>query len=66
MFALGFNSEIVKKELNDLVIRGNRLQLALLFENTPEEEKRELEKKLKEEKINIAKLPKFSLDYEVW
>lgn len=61
-----YNSEKVKNELNNLVKRGNHLQIALLYENTPEAERRELASRLKEENIDIAKMPKFSVDYEAW
>lgn len=61
-----FDVETVKKDLNRLIMRGNKLYYSLFYNSTSQGQKESCRKELEKNGIKVDKLPRFETDYEVW
>lgn len=63
---MGFSVEAVKKSLEDLILRGNKLSVALAYETTDIDQKKKYEAQIKDNGMDASNLPSFRSTYEIW
>lgn len=59
-------AEGVKQRLDVLIDKGNKLHAALVWKTITDDQKSHYEKIFLEQGIEVSKLPKFDISYEVW